>query len=99
MEVVDLIVGQPAGAFEGCTSLRAVDLSALPTYVHGGKPIDRKRIVGNRAFFGCTRLSMVKLSPEMEEIGSGAFQNCRDLTTLSIPDSVESIGSPTESIS
>jgi hypothetical protein len=94
MEVVDLINGHPAaGAFEGCTSLRAIDLSALPTYVHGGKPIDRKRILGNWAFFGCTRLSMVKLPPEMEEIGSAAFQNCRDLTTLSIPDSVESIGS------
>ncbi len=45
-----------------------------------------------RAFRGCSSLTSVTISSNVEEIDAGAFQGCSSLTSVTIPSSVEKIG-------
>ncbi|SFA89597.1 Leucine rich repeat-containing protein [Acetitomaculum ruminis DSM 5522] len=44
------------------------------------------------AFYGCTKLTNIILTPKIENIGLSAFYGCASLDTVSIPSSVKSIG-------
>lgn len=55
----------------------------------GGKPV---RVIGERAFYGCTNLQSVTISSNVQIIGDNAFAYCNALTTLTLPESVTAIG-------
>ena len=48
--------------------------------------------IGDDAFYGCDKLTVVRISTGVTSIGSNAFKDCRSLTSLTIPNSVTSIG-------
>ena len=49
--------------------------------------------IGDRAFYACTGLTSVELTPSLTSIGSSAFGNCSGLTSVALPSSLTSIGS------
>ena len=55
---------------------------------------DSIKLIGAKAFKGCTSLSSISLksTSELSSIGSYAFQNCNHLTAVYISSSVKSIG-------
>lgn len=55
----------------------------------GGKPV---RVIGERAFYGCTNLQSVTISENVQIIGDNAFAYCSALTELALPESVTAIG-------
>ncbi|MDY2509530.1 MAG: leucine-rich repeat protein [Ruminococcus callidus] len=55
----------------------------------GGKPV---RVIGERAFYGCTNLQSVTISDNVQMIGDNAFAYCSALTELTLPESVTAIG-------
>ena len=57
-----------AAAFEGCTRLSMLQLSA--------------DTIGQRAFAGCRRLVDVSMSPDVQSIGKGVFSGCTNLTRV-----------------
>ena len=69
------------GAFNGCTSLKAVNLP------------DSVKEIGDGAFNGCTSLKTVNLPDSVKEIGNSAFKGCTSLKKIAVPDSVTEIGS------
>lgn len=50
------------------------------------------RVIGERAFFNCRKLSSVNLPNTLETIGSEAFSSCIALTRISLPDSLKELG-------
>ena len=54
-------------------------------------PSDVKDI-GQYAFYGCSELTGVSMSPGIESIGTSAFYGCSGLTDVSIPNGVTSVG-------
>ncbi len=48
--------------------------------------------IGDKAFYGCSRLTSVTIPGSVTSIGGSAFYNCRGLTSITIPSSVTSIG-------
>ena len=48
--------------------------------------------IGQRAFYGCSRLTSVTIPNSMTSIGGAAFWCCSGLTSVTIPNSVTSIG-------
>lgn len=55
----------------------------------GGKPV---RVIGERAFYGCTNLQSITISSNVQIIGDNAFAYCSALTELTLPESVTAIG-------
>ena len=53
---------------------------------------DSVSCIGDRAFCGCSSLSIVVIPDGVTSIGNGAFEGCTSLTDIVIPDSVTSIG-------
>ena len=53
---------------------------------------DSVSCIGDRAFCGCSSLSIVVILDGVTSIGNGAFEGCTSLTDIVIPDSVTSIG-------
>ena len=51
--------------------------------------------VGERSFYGCTRLSSISLAEGMETITAEAFASCTSLSSVRIPQSVKTIGENT----
>ena len=49
-------------------------------------------ILGNCAFYDCTKLTSITIPNSITSIGESAFWNCDGLTSIVIPDSVTSIG-------
>lgn len=64
------------GAFQGCGSITAVDLSACTTEI------------GERAFADCPALAKVVLSGGTASLAPGAFENCVSLTEIRLPESL-----------
>ena len=48
--------------------------------------------IGERAFYGCYRLTSIVIPDSVTSIGEEAFAYCESLTSITIPDSVTSIG-------
>lgn len=67
-------------AFEGCTSLEAIEIPNSVTSI------------GDGAFFGCSGLKAIKIPDSVTSIGKYAFYGCSSLEAIEIPDSVSSIG-------
>ena len=65
-------------AFEGCTGLLEINLNSTESYE-----------IGNRAFYGCTNLRIIKCCPR--RICEEAFYNCNNLQTLIILENIEII--------
>ena len=49
--------------------------------------------IGDRAFSGCSGLTIITIPDSVTSIGNSAFSGCSSLTSVTIPDSVTSIGS------
>ena len=49
-------------------------------------------VLGNYAFYGCSRLTSLTIPSSVTSIVEGAFTSCSGLTSLTIPSSVTSIG-------
>ena len=49
-------------------------------------------IIGNRAFYGCSKLTSVTIGNSVTSIGDYAFSRCSGLISVDIPNSVTSIG-------
>lgn len=71
----------PGGAFEGCTSLVAINIP------------DSVGAIGNDAFKGCSNLSEVSIadSSSLQSLGSGAFSGT-SLMSVVLPADLKSIG-------
>lgn len=41
--------------------------------------------IGDKAFFGCTRLTSITIPDSVTSIGDGAFVDCSSLTSVTIP--------------
>lgn len=50
-------------------------------------------VIGERAFYGCSRLTSVTIPTSVKTIGDYAFISCTGLISATIPNSVTSIGS------
>ena len=74
-----------AGAFEGCSSLKGID---IPKQVSG---------IGNYAFKDCKALQDVVVPPSVRTIGLGAFVGCSSLKTITIPFIGSQVGSANNS--
>ena len=66
--------------FEGCTSLKSIELPAGITKIE------------EEAFKDCSSLSKIKLSGKVTEVGNNAFKDCTQLVSAYIPGSVQKIG-------
>lgn len=67
------------GAFRGCTSLTAIQLSNNAT------------MIGDRAFFGCTALKHITIPDSVTDIGQSTFENCAALESVTIGNQVSRI--------
>ncbi len=68
-------------AFEGCGSLKSVEMSGSV------------ESIGTGAFMDCPNLENINISDNIEVINSSAFYGCSGLESISIPDGVVSIES------
>ena len=90
------------GTFQGCTSLKSIeipdsvtsagdatfkDCSAIET-VHLPNSLTKIR---QYAFYGCSCLTSIAIPDSVTSIGHRAFYNCKGLTSITIPDGVTSI--------
>ena len=48
--------------------------------------------IGERAFYGCSKLTSITIPNSVTSIKDGAFYECRNLTNITIPNSVTTIG-------
>ncbi len=62
-------------AFRYCKSLTSINLNNV-------------KFIGNRAFFGCTGLTDVKLPNNVATIEESAFRGCKSLTNINIPKGI-----------
>lgn len=67
------------GAFDGCASLRYVEIP------------DRITGISDYAFNDCTRLNSIDLPDTIETIGESAFEGCTGFVTFTVPASVTQI--------
>lgn len=88
-------------AFEGCTWLRALDLTAAKNLVFIGTEAfegcvgltemvipDTVTELGMRAFHMCGKLEIVKLSSGLRELKEGTFEGCSALKYIVVPEGV-----------
>ncbi len=68
--------------FEGCESLRRVDLSKCTGLKN----------LGQTCFGYCTALTTAVLPEGLETLGASLFYNCKALHTVNLPNSIQSIG-------
>jgi hypothetical protein len=66
-------------AFEGCVSLKSVDMSAV-THIK------------DQAFSGCESLTVLHIPDSVTHIGANAFSGCLRLVVVHIPDSITFLG-------
>lgn len=53
---------------------------------------DSVTLIEDYAFSGCTKLTYVRMSIHVKEIGKGVFEECASLEKIRLPDSLERIG-------
>ena len=86
------LIGEEAFAY--CQELQSVRVSSQSS------PIDEKnmprsdklRIIEEKAFYQCKKLSDVEIPPLVLTIGRQVFSQCRSLQSIRIPDTVQWIG-------
>jgi hypothetical protein len=71
------------GVFEGCTSLKSINLS------------DGISSITRASFKGCTSLTSITLPSSLNTLGSNAFEGCTSLKSISLPDGISYISSAT----
>ena len=71
-----------ASAFQGCSLLHDIDMSAATTLTTWSSGI----------FQNCTSLASVILPPNLTATGTTLFSGCSSLASISIPDTVTNIG-------
>lgn len=74
------------GAFNSCTSLKAVNLP------------DGLTTIDHAAFINCTSLTKINIPYSVVEIGDLAFSMCSSLTEITIPANVTKIGEGTDGV-
>ena len=101
--VPDTVTAIEAFAFDSCTELRAITLSAGLQVLGEGAFASCKKLtsivipdgvtaIGEMCFDYCLSLESVVLPDSLTTIGEWAFSACESLTTLTIPASVTAIG-------
>nr|MCR5564705.1 leucine-rich repeat domain-containing protein [Gammaproteobacteria bacterium] len=75
------VLGNKVGVrmFEGCTSLKDVDIRTVTT-------------IGDYAFYNCSSLLWPRFTNVLTSIGTYAFAKCSSLRNVVVPNSVTSIG-------
>ena len=87
----------------GITVIFSDSVKSIPAYLFSVNGTSRPNItnvtignevtsIGNRAFYGCTKLTDITIPDSVTSIGNFAFEDCSGLTSVTIPDSVTSIG-------
>ena len=76
----DTVSGMDVSAFQGCTNLTSVKLSA------------GLENISSKAFYGCTKLASIEIGGFVSSIGDEAFYNCTALTSVTLPDGLVTIG-------
>lgn len=69
-----------ASIFENCINLTEVDFSEASEYYY---------YIYSRSFYGCSKLTTVKLSKTIISIGNYAFANCSSLTNINFISELE----------
>lgn len=77
-------------------TLSTLDLSGA-NIVAGGNPYygsyySSKNAISERMFYGCPRLTSIKLPTSVTSIGNAAFWGCSSLSSITIPTNITSIG-------
>lgn len=67
------------GAFEGCTSLRSIDITSVNS-------------IGERAFLGCQSLEEVALGENIGFLCNAAFAGCTSLRKIALPANLTYVG-------
>ncbi len=75
------VTSLPNGAFEEFIQVRNVSLSST------------LKVIGERAFYGCSRLTQIVVPEGVDVIGASAFENCLNLARVTIEEGAEEIGS------
>ena len=103
--VNDIIIHDiPGYAFQNCTKLESVKISAGFNNVGVGAfrgCINLKEItfsdglveIGNSAFFGCVKLNKINLPDSITDIGVNAFMYCDNLKKITLPRNLRKISS------
>ena len=76
------------GAFKDFSALKTVKFKSKFTFF-SERPIKE---IGEKAFYGCSSLTEIKIPKSVTEIGEEAFYGCSSLTEINIPKSVIKIG-------
>lgn len=74
------VSGVALNAFQDCTQLTSIDLSATSVTT-----------IGTQAFSGCSSLSEITLPETLVTIRSNSFTNCTALTSITLPGSVNMV--------
>ena len=64
------------------------DAVEIPKFIDGNAVTS----IGDRAFYGCTKLTSITIPYGVTSIGDYAFESCTGLESITIPDGVTSIG-------
>ncbi len=93
--------GLGAYAFDGCTELTEVNVTATEfvggyifndcTKLETVNMVDGPTVLGSSTFANCTALKNVRLPETIVTVGSYAFKNCTALTELYIPETVTKV--------
>lgn len=73
-------IGQ--GAFADCTFLKSIYGLENCLYIQS---------IENKTFYGCNKLTKIKLPPNLVSIGDSAFLACQSLISIELPNSLETI--------